>query len=776
MQNVQLYIYVDDALGVPVAHRIELFNDEKISVTSSIQNFNDIGKLFTDYSQTFTIPASKHNNAIFRHWYESSVGDTNDINPQNVDNAFDHRIKYYGFIEINTIPFRDGKFTMQKANKKNGFIESYSINFVGNLVQLKDKFKEDKLNQLEGLDELNFDYNYTNVVEGGYTNLKFPLIGSDRRYEFLTGTSSDVCTTTGAVDYRELFPAVRVRKIFDYIESKYGLTFEGEFLNYTMFTELFLYCKNTEKFNFFGDPILVNFSTKDGGFTQMDLPTDTLTFSFQQEPEAFRYESWIKITPTSSVITYSVQIYDNGVLWNTFEDLTGYQDLSYFSLYRVDENLVSGQFVTHAFTYKLTSELPITFNAELNLKKNNGAVSIGGYNRKAYATANSTSGELQVSRYMPDMTVDTFLSAIVKAMNLVIVPTGEDRFLFQPMEAWYQEGDLRDITEFVEAEDIEISRPNLFKQIAFKYEKSENVLNNAYRTLYNLDYGDLIFDNPDSAFTSNYEVKLPFENIMWERYTDTDFITATCWNKDLKAYTPKPILMYYYGIQPLSDGAVYYTDGVTPQLYLEYPRFTNELELGGSDLSYLRTLNWNAEISTWYLAQATNGLFQQYYANSIFNIYNQRTRVIKAKARFNTNLLTSLKLNDKIALSNKRYTINSMTTDLTSGEVNLELLNDFRVIDGSPLLRYSDKTALSVDNTAQVVQFLIYKINYDTFDTVTSGGFLSYPITADNDADIVLDVTIPANTSGVEREDSIALQYYKNGVLTEIKIDVYQYA
>ena len=49
MQNVQLYIYVDDALGVPVAHRIELFNDEKISVTSSIQNFNDIGKLFTDY-------------------------------------------------------------------------------------------------------------------------------------------------------------------------------------------------------------------------------------------------------------------------------------------------------------------------------------------------------------------------------------------------------------------------------------------------------------------------------------------------------------------------------------------------------------------------------------------------------------------------------------------------------------------------------------------------------------------------------------------------------
>jgi hypothetical protein len=774
MQNVQLYIYVDDAEGVPVAHRIELFNDEKISVTSSVQNFNDIGKLFTDYSQSFTIPASKHNNAIFRHWYESSVGDTNDINPQNVDNAFDHRIKYYGFIEINTIPFRDGKFTMQKANKKNGFIESYTINFVGNLVQLKDKFKEDKLNQLEGLDELNFEYNINNVVSVSRTNIKFPLIASDRRYEYETGTDSDITTDNGAIYYTDLFPAVRVSKIFEYIQSRYGITFEGEFLNYDQFKQLFLYCKNTEKFNFYSDPLSPNFTVKDGGFTQMDLATDTLTFSFQQEPDANRYESWIKITPTLSTITYSVQIYDNGVLWNTFENLTGYQDLNYFSRYRADENLISGQFVTHVFTYKLTSEVPMTFDSELNLKKSSGI-----YNRKAWAYADTTSGDLQISRYMPDMTVDTFLTAIVKAMNMVIVPTAENRFLFQPMEAWYQEGDLRDITEFVEAEDIEISRPNLFKQISFKFEKSENVLNNEYRGANSpFEYGDLIFDNPDSAFTSNYEVKLPFEDIMWERYTDSNFITATCWNKDLKPYTPKPILMYFNGGQALSPGdpIKYTANGTTFSVNTVYPRFTNELSIGNTDLSYVRTLNWNTEISPWYLAQVTNGLFQQYYANSIFNIYNQRTRVLKVKAHFNTNLLTSLKLNDKIALSNKRYTINTMTTDLTSGEVNLELLNDFRVIDGSPLLRYANMTALSVDNTAQVVQFLIYKIDYDTFDTVASGGFLSYALTVDNITDLVLDVTIPANATALDREDSIALQYYKNGALTEIKIDVLQYA
>ena len=153
-----------------------------------------------------------------------------------------------------------------------------------------------------------------------FTNIKFPLIASNRRYEYETGTDSDITTDNGAIYYTDLFPAVRVSKIFDYIESRYGITFEGEFLNYDQFKQLFLYCKNTETFNFYSDPLSPNFSTKDGGFTQFDLATDTLTFSFQEDSLANRFESWIKITPTISTITYSVQVYDNGILFNAFEN------------------------------------------------------------------------------------------------------------------------------------------------------------------------------------------------------------------------------------------------------------------------------------------------------------------------------------------------------------------------------------------------------------------------------------------------------------------------
>jgi hypothetical protein len=771
---VALYIYDFDGQAV---NRIELFNDEKISVVSSIQNFNNLGSLFTDYSQTFTVPASKHNNEIFKHWYESAVGTTDltqDI-PLDVEFAFDHRIKYYGYIEIDSIPFRDGKFVMQKANKKNNFIESYTINFVGNLVQLKDKFKEDKLNVLEGYEELNFEYNLDEVDNISRPNIKFPLIGSTRRFEYETGSSYDVSTTTGAINISELFPAIRVSKIFEYIENTYGLTFEGDFLTYTQFNDLFLYCKNSEEFNFFSEPQSPNFTSKDASFPAFDLALDQCTISFALDPLAERLESWFKLEPTISTIKYNVEILDNGQTYATYTDLEGDCDLGYYSKYRSQENTVNGQPITRRFTYRITSEQPMTYDAFVNLKRNAIPSSLNYFYKTANSYANTTSGDLQIRRYIPDLTVEAFVSAIVKALNLVVIPMNETTFKFQPLEAFYAEGRIVDLTEYIQAEDIEINKPNLFRQVAFKYEKSENVLNTNFRNTNTRDYGDLTFDNPTSAYTANYEVKLPFENMMWERYTGTQFLTATCWNINLQPYVPKPILLYYNGPQFVGD-PIYYTDGTSFDTNTSYPRFSNEITLGGNDLAHLQTLNFGDEISTWFLGSAPSGLFQEYYADSIYNIYNQRTRVIKAKANLNTYWLTSLKLNDRVIVSNKRYLINTMTTDLTTGEVDFELINDFRDLNGAVARQFSNLAGLEIDNTLHNIEFLIFRTDYDTFDVVASGGFLSYPLSADNEDDIVLKVTIPANTTGVERDDSIALQYYRNGVLTEVKIDVYQNA
>ena len=41
--------------------KLDLFEDENISLTSSIQNSKDIGKIFTDFTQSFSVPASATN-------------------------------------------------------------------------------------------------------------------------------------------------------------------------------------------------------------------------------------------------------------------------------------------------------------------------------------------------------------------------------------------------------------------------------------------------------------------------------------------------------------------------------------------------------------------------------------------------------------------------------------------------------------------------------------------------------------------------------------------
>lgn len=56
--------------------------EESVEVHSSVLDISDITKNTGDYTKTFTVPASKNNNRLFKHWYDA-----------NIDNTFDARKK-----------------------------------------------------------------------------------------------------------------------------------------------------------------------------------------------------------------------------------------------------------------------------------------------------------------------------------------------------------------------------------------------------------------------------------------------------------------------------------------------------------------------------------------------------------------------------------------------------------------------------------------------------------------------------------------------------------
>ena len=127
--------------------QMEMFSDETITLTSKIQDVKDISKVFTDFSQPFTLPASKENNKVFQHWYN-----------YNIDNGFNSRIKKDALLEIDYSPYKRGKVQLQSVKLKDNKPFSYSIVFYGNTVELaveQMEFAENSIRYQTTLDFIN---------------------------------------------------------------------------------------------------------------------------------------------------------------------------------------------------------------------------------------------------------------------------------------------------------------------------------------------------------------------------------------------------------------------------------------------------------------------------------------------------------------------------------------------------------------------------------------------------------------------------------------------
>jgi hypothetical protein len=799
---------IDLETGIPVANgddfeiyrseyqRLDLFQDEKISITSQIGNANDIGKLYTDYTQSFTIPASKTNNQILSHWYESSV-----------DNGFDHRMRYDAFIEVNTHRFKDGTIQLEKADKKDGFIESYTVTFYGNLVQLKDIIKDEKL---QSLDFSSFNHTYdSNEVRNRITFsnitpilVRYPLIGNANKYEYQTGSPTDITTIAGAIKWNDLFPAITVKNIFAKIQAKYGVNFTGSFFNLKQWTELYLYLKPSLKMEYLSEPQQLNFTSivttsPNVAFPELNLTTDTLTtnWNFLTSISDFYqyYQIEILITPNSisQTIPYVLYTYKDGILLSSITQ-TGTRTIRIERVVRQNDPTAN-----HRYTFKLsTTSAPFTYTAsllytrakyDLSLPPGTGSNFVYTYSR-ANTSSNTASAFINIANYMPDIKIIDFITGIIKAFNLMIIPRPNNTYEFAPLEMYYNAGKILDITEYTYEDEMSINKPKLFKSINFTYEESNNILNQAYKGLFQQNYGDLIYNSERITENSTYDIKLPFENVLFEVPTQGKlFQTATLIDKNRSPYIPKPMLIYMNqrvsGLTGTDQIYVTNTTGAATQINA-YNRFSNEYDSMPTDATHsqLMTMNFGNEQSSWLNQLAPQGLYFRHYKNYIDNLYNIKTRLVKTKALLPPSLLGStvtngagiplgIALNDRLVIRNKRYIINSFTTDLTTGETDLELLTDYRGVNAASTVgyRFASMDIIQTDKEELIFDLEIYLNDYDNFGVKGPSGFLIYDDPTNNTSDINLTVTVPENTTGLDRTELIIIEYVKNGASTKLE-------
>ena len=739
----KVQIYIEPIFDSGNFKELELFNDETIEVTSTIQNIADISKVFTDVSLSFSVPASPINNSIFQHFYESDV-----------DASVDHSIKRKAYIEIDLTPFRTGKISLEKSNVKKGVANSYQITFYGDLLSLKDKFGEDKLSDIKELNDYSHDYTATEVLnritdDAVDYDVRYPLISWKNLWQYNTGGGTyDITQNANPIFYNELFPAIKVQKVLSAIETKYGVTFSGSWLTDLRFTKCFLLLKNVLNKSYVTAPIQIDILTFSPAFAALYFNTtnNTLRYKFTTSimlvaviPESVVHITKVNISAVSSAtVTMYIDVFVNGTYSNT---ITRVGNASATHTVLTQSN-VDG--LDSTVIIKIRASENITYNANITYRQNYninlaGVITSGFQDYTTTGPNETFSGNVDLATLAPEIKVADFLSGIIKEFNLTCFGTSVDNFTLQPLDEWYNSGAIVDITEHTDIDSIDVDRIKLYKKISFRYQESESFMNKNFKSLFFRDYG-----NTNTSYDydgAEYSVEVPFENLMFNKFTGTDLQVGYHLNETFQSYVPKPTLLYMYDQKPCTFK---FYNGTTHVTVSDYMPFGQDALIQGTNYS----LNFSADQSTLLNAPIANSLFGVYYFGYLTNLYNLKNRLINVKTVLPISLLTNLNLNDRLIIRDKRYIINDMKSNLRTGEVDFSLYLDFRPVN-PPSIN-------TVSSLAACYDYLI-NIQRDSFADLTSslvGVTMSpNPLTTSG----FVTICVPANTTGIERTITITI-------------------
>ena len=729
--------------------RVDLMEAELITLTQVIQDVKEIDKIFTDFSRTFNLPASKVNNKIFQHWYNDDVI------------GFDNHIMSDAIIELNHLPFKIGQIKLESVVMKNNKPSMYKVTFFGSTTTLNSLIGEDKLSDLSWID--NFNTLNTNTKTGLETGLDFTFDSTTYNkaiiFPLLTHTQKYILNITGEFDNvgniafngssvanynrrgvlpEDLKPAIKVSLILKAIEQQYGLTFKsGEFLDSSAITNLYMWLHRDK-----GKMLLAGTWLGDSdSYTCSDVSTNGCSFFtgtnnyFDTTTGIIKYLNWSLINPNSfSGISGSIsfQVTPQSGYTNVIYSLS-FLNYSTMETIAIIENVVGTQTIvlnldglngltttekSNFFITKVVSESGFQFQSQIQYNKQYITTSSTGtqttFNETALFTSTSstlspTSGLIIMSEQIPKMKVIDFLTSLFKMHNLTAFVNDNNEIVVKTLDSFYSGGDTIDISKHVVTDKKLIESTLPFSEVDFKYSEPKTILAKEFLNLNNREFGSLDYVSNDSK-SKKYEIKIPFEHMMFERLRFSQNSSTTFANQltnvqyglfvdeNLNPTIGAPLLFYgqFCDFDEDTHGGVdriNFVDSVRPSDG-SMPAAGTRSSIGSAWLpsnTFSSTgihplfnkpdfeTHFGNEINSFTLTNysgLTNSLFELYYKNYILKGFNKKTRLYKLKAILPLKELIKISLDDKIIVGTREFTINKMTTKLQSGETELELLSE----------------------------------------------------------------------------------------------------
>ena len=707
--DVQLYIKDPNSTDYI---QLDLFNDEKIEINLNVKNLSDISKIRSDFSQPFTVPTSPTNNGVFQYWYDADV-----------DGTFNANIRVDAYIEVNALPFRFGSVQLDNCKLKSGLPYSYSITFFGAGVNLSDNFSDD---YLKDLDLSAYDHNYNSSVANALNNssinggdIYYPLINARTYMDYGSAATYDLKLNGNTLSYKDFKPAIRELRIIEAIESKYNITFSRDFFDRSIFYNKFLWLhKDSGQLKTSSTSLPVDYTAK---FTdnsrwnvtpdEIDLINNSVRLNWLTGyPSGYsgsrRFRVRMRIY-SASTLNYKLDIFDNGILYDTITGLNGDVLLTIYSKTFAEDN------TNHLFTFQVSSlEGNITFNTILYFDAFTTSSVI---NRQLRATSpNQTTANaiLKVKEQIPELKVKEYFTSLVNQFNLIIRPTGVNSYYIDTLDNWYSKGKAYDISGLVDIKDITVKRPAVKKKIDFLYQKTDTVLGKQYFENNQQSYGDL--KAVYNITGDELKIESQFENMLFEKLVDISTstpINLQCGFAVDRTNNPvkgKPISFYRNGQEV---GSFFIGSTVYTKLWHTATEDNYNFDQVTS------SLNFGADVSSYFYAPIDTGLYYNFWKTYIEELYNKKTRVLSLKCKLPIRILLNLQLNDRFIIGDYKYKISTVKVDLTNGDADVEIFSDLN----APIDNLNNIIPLTVDTTDYTADNDFLTVDtVSTYDPVTS--------------------------------------------------------
>ena len=680
---------------------VDLYEDEDIPLTLSIDEFKNVAEKIQSYSKAFNLPGTKRNNLIFDNIFEITRSDDGVVFNPYVKTQCE--LKQDGFILF------EGYLKLIDMQDKLGEI-SYNVNVYSEVIALIDVLKDKQLSDLS-FAELQHLYNKTNIKDSWSTGVTYALPGTsgfrnantvkypyvDWNHQYYLGSNNFPVLPNLETAFR---PFVNIKYIIEKIFDATPFSFTSEFFNSTDFLNLYMDFNwgsgnaptqetgNTSTGYYFfniGDGSAANFATT--SYSVMNLSFNISALGGVTPPN---YDDNTNII-TSTVINES---YDLNYSYGIENTDTVAREVECHWLYNSTPLNYSGVITIQAgatFYYtgnlnqvmiNVGDTLQVQFKSNVNsvVRQLQTALPSNGAYVFFVTGISATTSNIFLQTLRGELGQWDFLKGIMTMFNLVSIPdkSNPNNILIEPYGDIFMSSNDAANPSFYDTNSkqldwttkIDISEIKLKPIFKFVEDDDDYAFNVYKNSLSGFLYGSKKYD------ASGYTILEGEKEIVAEPFAATvpkplmsqfdDFITPAIYSYNAndgtsEGFDNSPRIMYNNGIKTLNSCTYFIPEqnGVSSEnadAFLQFSHLSNVPTLPTSKDYHFGECQYMPGVGS----TSNNNLFNLYWLPYFNELYNPNTRTMTLKVNLNSGDINTFNFYDTVFIKNREFRVNKI--------------------------------------------------------------------------------------------------------------------